>query len=125
MLAEDVRLIQPMVPTLVGRRAFAERFVQPLFALIPDLRGEVERWAARGDAIYIELTLRGTVGGRPLAWRACDRITLRDGRAVERESYLDAASLIAAIARRPAAWPRFVPFLLRAVIANNRARSTT
>jgi hypothetical protein len=58
--------------------------------------------------VYIELTLRGSLGGRPVAWRVCDRVTLRDGVAVERESYFDPAPLLAAIARTPRAWPTFM-----------------
>lgn len=108
LLAADVRLIQPQLPTVVGYRAFEQRFVEPIFALIGDLHGEVERWAARGDVLFIELTLRGTLGRRALSWRACDRITLRDGVAVERESYFDPTPLIAAIARTPRSWPRFL-----------------
>ena len=108
LLAVDVRLIQPQWPTVTGHRAFEEQFVKPLFTLIPDLHGDVERWAARGNAIYIELTLRGTLAGRPLSWRVCDRITLRDGVAVERESYFDPAPLIRAIAMTPRAWPQFL-----------------
>jgi ketosteroid isomerase-like protein len=103
-----VRLIQPQLPTVVGHRGFEERFVRPLFELIPDIRGEVERWAARGDTLYIELTMQGTLAGRPLRWRVCDRVTLRDGVAIERESYFDPGPLIAAIARTPRAWPKFL-----------------
>jgi ketosteroid isomerase-like protein len=84
-----VRLIQPGMPVVVGYQAFRERFARPLFALIPDLRGQVERSAVDADCAYVELTLRGTLGGRPVAWRACDRVTLRDGVVVERESYFD------------------------------------
>ncbi|MDQ6811917.1 MAG: nuclear transport factor 2 family protein [Actinomycetota bacterium] len=108
MLAPDVRLIQPQLPTLVGYRAFEEEFVKPAFALIGDLRGEVERWAAHEQTLYIELTLRGTLARRPLSWRVCDRITLRDGLAVERESYFDPTPLLAAVAMTPRAWPRFL-----------------
>jgi hypothetical protein len=107
LLAEDVRLVQPQLPAIVGYAGFEKRFVRPLFTLIPDLYGEVERWAAREDTLYIELALRGTLGRRPITWRACDRITLCDGLAVERESYYDATPLLAALARSPRSWPRF------------------
>jgi len=107
LLADDVRLIQPQLPTVDGFAAFERQFVRPLFELIPDLYGEVERWAAREDTLYIELTLRGTLGRRALAWRACDRIALRDGIAVERESYYDPTPLLGALARTPSSWPRF------------------
>lgn len=107
LLAEDVRLIQPQLPAIVGYADFERRFVRPLFSLIPDLYGEVERSAAREDTLYIELTLRGTLGRRAISWRACDRIALCDGIAVERESYYDATPLLAALARSPRSWPRF------------------
>jgi ketosteroid isomerase-like protein len=118
MLAPEIRMIQPQLPALVGHRAFEEDFVKPLFALIPDLHGEVERWGSRGDSLYIELTLRGTLGGRPLSWRVCDRVTLRDGVAVERESYFDPSPILAAVAITPRAWPRFVRLRAHAFLAN-------
>jgi hypothetical protein len=108
LLAPDVRLVQPQLPTTVGHRASEEQFAQPLFALIPDLHGEVERWAARGDSLYIELTLRGTLAGRAVCRRLCDRVTLRSGVAVERESYFDPLPLLATVAMRPRAWPRML-----------------
>jgi ketosteroid isomerase-like protein len=118
MLAPDIRLIQPQLPTMVGHRAFEDEFVKPLFELMPDLRGEVERWASRGDTLFIELTLHGTLAGRALSWRACDRVTLRDGVAIERESYVDPSPLIAAVARTPRAWPAFVRLRARSALAN-------
>jgi hypothetical protein len=108
VLDPAIRLIQPQLPDLVGYADFRSGFVAPLFALIPDVRGEVERWAAHGDTIYIELNLHGTLGGRPLQFRACDRITLRDGKAIERETYLDPLPLLGSVATRPKAWPRFL-----------------
>jgi SnoaL-like domain len=121
MLAPDVRLIQPQLPTLVGHVAFEEQFVKPVFALIPDVHADVERWAASGETLYIELTLHGTLGGRPISWRACDRVTLRDGVAVERESYFDPVPVLAAVARTPRAWPRLVSLQARN-FADNLAR---
>ena len=100
-----IRLLQPRLPTLVGHDAFRERFARPLFALIPDLHGQVERSAVGDDCAYVELTLRGTLGGRPVAWRVCDRTTFRNGLVVERESYFDPIPLLRAVLARPRAWP--------------------
>jgi hypothetical protein len=116
-LHDDVRMIQPSVRPLVGKQAFREEFARPLFDLVPDLHGTVENWAAGGDVIYIELRLEGTIGGRSgggfwgrrrFTLRSCDRITLRDGKAVERFAYLDATPLIKAVAHSPRAWPKFL-----------------
>ena len=122
LLAPDVRLIQPQLPTVTGRRGFDEQFVRPLFALIPDVRAEVERWAARGETLYIELTLHGTLAGRPISWRVCDRVTIRDGLAIERESYFDPGPLIAAVIRNPRAWAPFLRLRLRGLANRVRTR---
>jgi ketosteroid isomerase-like protein len=123
LLAEDIRFIQPQLPDLVGYAEFRSGFIAPLFALLGDLRGTVERWAASGDTIYIEVTVHGTLGGRPIALRACDRVTLRDGVAVERESYLDPIPLLGTVARRPRSWPRFLRYQLALVRHRMRRRS--
>ncbi len=127
LLAPDIRLIQPQIPTLVGFRAFEEQFVAPLFELIEGVHGEVERWASRGDALYIELTLSGRLGGREVRWRVCDRVRLRAGVAIERESYYDPTPLLTAVARTPRAWPRFVRLRARdssgSPSAANRSRA--
>jgi ketosteroid isomerase-like protein len=107
LMTDDVRLIQPQMPTAVGRRAFREQFARPVFALIPDLHATVHDWAARADVVLIEFTLSGTLGGRPVSWHCVDRVTLRDGLATERRAYFDPTPLLAAVATRPRAWPRF------------------
>src|SRR5262249_58965799 len=84
----EIRMIQPSVRPIVGKRAFREEFARPLFDLVPDLHGTVENWATAGDVVYIELCLEGTVGNRPFSMHSCDRIRLRDGKAVERVAYL-------------------------------------
>jgi hypothetical protein len=114
VLAPDVRLIQPQLPTAVGHDALRRGFIDPLFALMPDVRCEVDRWAARGDDVFIELTVIGTVGRRPVRMRACDRVTLRDGVGIERESHVDPTPLLLAVLRTPRVWPRFVRAQLRA-----------
>jgi ketosteroid isomerase-like protein len=108
LLAPDIRLIQPQLPTGVGYGALRRQFIEPLFELMPDVHCEVDRWATRGDDVFIELTVIGTVGRRPVRMRVCDRVTLRDGVAIERESHGDPTPLLLAIARTPRAWPRFL-----------------
>jgi len=112
LLDPDVRLIQPQMPDLVGHAEERTGFFEPLFTLLPDAHAIVERWAARGDTVFIELTMNGTLGGRPVSFRACDRITLRNGVAIERETYADPVPLLATIARRPRAWPAFARYQL-------------
>ena len=107
MLDPEVRMIQPQMPALVGHEAFRSGFVEPLFAMIPDLHGSVRGWAADGDVIFIDLVLEGTVGGRPVRMETVDRITLRDGLCVERIAFLDPTPLLTAVLTRPRAWPRF------------------
>ena len=124
MLDPEVRMIQPQLPACIGHRAFEEQFVRPLFELIPDVRGEVEHWAMRGNRLYIELTLHGHIAGRPVRFRACDRITLRDGLAVERVSYADPTQLLAPVARTPRAWGRFVRIQGRALANSLTTRRT-
>jgi hypothetical protein len=112
VLDPQIRLVQPQIPDLVGHRAFREGFARPLFGLIDGLRGTVEGWASNGESIYIELTLRGELGGRPVTFESCDRITLRDGIAVERKAYVDPMPILAAVAVRPRAWPAFARYQL-------------
>ena len=109
MLAEDVVLLGPQLPPLRGLDDFEQRFVGPLFALMPDVRAEVGRAAIDGETILAELTITGTLrGGRRVRLRACDRIELRDGLAVERETYFDPSPLLAALALSPRSWPVFL-----------------
>jgi ketosteroid isomerase-like protein len=107
LLAEDVVLIQPMMPVAVGKTASRKEFSR-LFGFIPDLRASVHRWASRDDVVFIEFTLEGTVGGRKVSWSAVDRFRLRDGFAVERVSYFDPLPLGLQLLKRPRAWRRLL-----------------
>ena len=103
---DDVRMIQPQLPVMVGKAAFREGF-RPAFELIPDLHATVSNSAARGDTVFIEFTLEGTIGGRPVRVPAVDRFTLRDGLVSERVAHFDPTPMLLAVAASPRAWPRF------------------
>jgi hypothetical protein len=107
LLDSEIRLIQPLMPELVGLEAFRRGFAEPLFDLIPDVHGTVRGWAADGDTIWIELEIEGTLAGRPVTIETVDRITLHEGRAIERRAFLDPLPLLGAVLTRPRAWPRF------------------
>ena len=100
---DDIVLVQPMMPTTVGKAACREAFTG-LFRLMPDLRATVHRWGATRDGVLIEFTLSGTFGGRPLSWPVVDRILLRDGLVAKRVSYFDTAPLVAKMLMRPRGW---------------------
>jgi hypothetical protein len=121
-LEPDVRLIQPQMPVLVGYEAFREGFARPMFELIDGLHGEVLGWAARGEVLYIEVLLRGKLGGRPVELRSCDRIKLRGERAAERLAYSDPLPLVQAAALNPRAWPRLLRFQVRQLRNRRRFR---
>lgn len=113
LLAPDVLLISPMMPTTrtlaEGQSVFAG-----LFELIPDLTGVVHRWGATEDGVLIEFTLSGTAGGKEVSWEAVDRFELRaDGLAAKRVSYFDSAPLLAAFALNPRGWRALLRSRLR------------
>lgn len=107
LLAADVELTQPLLRNGRGLSVWHTE-VARLLTFIPDLHGEVLSWAGRGDTLFIDLELRGTAGGKPVSFRAVDRITLGDGATVvSRESFFDPMPLAATLARRPRAWMRW------------------
>ncbi len=113
VLAERVRLVTPMMPTMdtlaEGQREFAA-----LFESIASLTGEVHRWGATDDGVLIEFTLSGVAGGKPISWDAVDRFVLgEDGLATERVSYFDAMPIVLTAVCRPRAWPAFFRSRLR------------
>ena len=104
---DDIVLIQPLMPRAIGRKACEEEFGR-LFRLIPDITATVHRWSGDDGVVFIEFTLAGTFGGRPIAWDAVDRFVLRDGLAVERVSYFDSLPLAIEMALRPRGWRRML-----------------
>lgn len=96
----DVVLTQPLLPKVRGHAAFRALF-EPLFAAMPDLRGEVVGWTPEPDGVRIELAVRGTLDGLPVAFVTRDRIVLRDGLMCERHAQFDPLPLVRAALRRP------------------------
>jgi hypothetical protein len=112
-LADDIHLIQPQLPETVGKQAFHEEFARPLFSLLSEIRGTVESWASRQEAqneiVFIQLTIRAKLaGGRSVALHTIDKITLRNGVAVERVASLDPLELLGGVALSPRSWPTFL-----------------
>jgi SnoaL-like domain len=98
----DTVLLQPIAPPARGRGALQALF-GPLFKAVPDLEGVVKRWGETADGVFIELTLRGHLGRKPIEWTVVDRIILADGLIRERRSYFDSAPLVKALVLRPRA----------------------
>jgi len=103
--SEDIVLTQPMMGTLRGKPACREAF-QRLFTLVPDLHADVHTVGHGEKQIYIEFTLSGTYGGKPIAWDAVDRFTFTNGLIAERVSYFDATPLVLKLVFRPSGWDR-------------------
>lgn len=108
----DVLLEQPLMPPARGHAGVRKMFGS-LFAAVPDLRGEVVSWGPTHDGVLIELTLRGTFGGRPLEWTVVDRIVLEDGMIRSRRSYFDPLPLLRVMLTRPRTALRLLPSLVR------------
>jgi hypothetical protein len=98
----NTALIQPIARPARGPGALRELF-GPLFKAVPDLTGTLGRWGQTDDGVFIELTLRGHLGSKPVEWTVVDRIILEDGLIRERRSYFDPAPLLKAVALRPRA----------------------
>lgn len=105
--SDDIVLTQPMMGTLRGKQACRNAF-QRLFALVPDLHADVHRVGHGNQHVFIEFTLSGTYGDKPIVWDAVDRFTFTDGLIAERVSYFDSAPLVAKLLGRPAGWNRLV-----------------
>jgi ketosteroid isomerase-like protein len=120
LFTDEVRLVQPMAPTTVGKPAAREAFAR-LFQMVPDLHTVVHRWGAGEDGVvFIEFTLGGTFGGSELSWPAVDRFVLRDGLVVERASYFDGARLGLEMAKRPSGWRSMAAARMRPTLGDRQ-----
>jgi ketosteroid isomerase-like protein len=117
LLHPDAHLKQPFRPEMHSCAAYADELSQ-LLQLCPDLAGHLLWWSATHDGVVIEHTLSGTIAGKRFSLEVLDRITLRDGKVVERLAYFDPSPLIVTIATRPTAWLRY----LRIQLSTSRSR---
>jgi hypothetical protein len=112
-LTPDALMTQPLAAPVRGPDGLRELF-EPLFDAMPDFRVEVLRWGATDDGALIEIELHGTLGGKPIGWRAVDRLVLRDGMIAARHSYFDPLPVAAKLLSRPrASAPLFRSLLKR------------
>jgi hypothetical protein len=104
LMAEDIELNQPLLLPGTTRKTWHDE-AQRLVTLLPDIRGEVVSWAGHEDLMFIEVRLSATLGGKPLDFRAIDKLWLSpSGTVLRRDSFFDSSPLIQAVLRRPSAW---------------------
>lgn len=112
-LDEAVEMTGPMTPRIRGIRQVEEYF-RLLFAVIPDLHGEVVESRAVDDrVVFVTVLLRGTIGGRPVSLTLRDRLVVEDGRLVLREAHGVPVGMTLAILRTPSAWRAAARLMLR------------
>lgn len=109
VLADDLRLAQPLLRTRTGKQALAEEYAR-LFALVPDLRGTVDSWEADPDTqtVTIRLRLSGTLGRGALEIPVTDNLRLdSDGRIAYRHAEFEVLPAVLRLLREPRAWRRW------------------
>ncbi|MEQ1868215.1 MAG: nuclear transport factor 2 family protein [Micropepsaceae bacterium] len=110
LLDPRIRLIAPGVPTTIGHAAASLAFKR-LFKALPDMRGDVTRWSAVGDTLFIEMTFTATIGRRRINWANIDRISFKNGAAIERVAYFDPTPVRLAFLTSPRGWRQFATIL--------------
>ena len=104
LVTEDVELTQPLLRDGAGRALWHEE-ARRLLAFAPGLTGDVLSWAGHDEVMFIDLRLNAVVGGAPLTFRLCDKLTLdTSGHVVRREAFFDPGPVALTLLRRPAAW---------------------
>src|SRR5262245_2064449 len=72
-------------------------YIEATKALMPDISLEVRNWAARGEVIFIEYQISGTLAGRPLSWVGIGRFTFEGDQVIDVIGRWDTRELQAAI----------------------------
>jgi steroid delta-isomerase-like uncharacterized protein len=113
LFAEDGTFIEP-AGEFKGREAITE-YWRVLFAAFPDMQGRDDFKGEVGDSAFNEWTAAGThsgpletpegtvpATGKPVTFRGCDIIAVRDGRIYEQRAYYDQMALLTQLGLVPA-----------------------
>jgi ketosteroid isomerase-like protein len=101
LMSEDVVLKAPTTPPVTRGREAGKRAFERALRAMPDLCAEVSRWSASGNALFIEMRFRATIGGRAAEWSNVDRFIFNRGEAIERVAYFNPAQVRKHFVRNP------------------------
>jgi hypothetical protein len=108
LCTDDVRVVQPGRPLIVGRDAVRRDFAK-LLRWQPGLHAIIDDWA-QGERLFIAFRLCFRLGGRIWELPTVDRILVRDGLVAERIASFDSFAFALAVLRRPSEWPGFLRY---------------
>lgn len=92
LFSEDGELLHPTMEGPIARDEIPG-YVAQITSVSPDISLSVDRWAARGNSIFIEWTISGSYADEQISWRGADRFTLQGDRAIEGVAYFDTLPL--------------------------------
>jgi limonene-1,2-epoxide hydrolase len=95
---QDASIFYPGMGEVTDRDGLRD-FFQSGFAMMPDFRIHLERWAAAADDVLIEWHAKGTVGDSQIEWSGMDRFTFRGEAIVEARAYYDTRPITEAMER--------------------------
>ena len=105
LLREDVTLIQPLSPTLTGKKHARQAFRRILFRF-PGMRGEINGGLGEDTQVMIDWTMIVPIGRHEIRLPVIDKVTLEDERVKLRVAYFDPTPLIGPLLRSPRALAR-------------------
>jgi len=104
-LRDDVTLIQPLSPPLVGKETARRAFRRILFRF-PGMRGEIHGGLGEGSLVMIDWTMIVPIGRHEIRLPVIDKFILKDGMVEARVAYFDPTPLIGPLLRSPRALAR-------------------
>ena len=97
LMHEDTRNSIPPMTSPADRAGVVAHF-KAVEAQLPGLRLDVVRWAAAGDAVFVEWVATVTFGKHALQWRGIDRVLLRGDKTYAGEAFWDTRGLAEKVA---------------------------